>query len=247
MKQTLMKIIIFNLLSIFTLNIYAQNPTWDYPIKPGTEKWKSYQNTPDIVRDLQMPEKVLKSISTEELLNVCLNYPFFSSYTASNSPFEGLSRTLDSFNGFNEFSNRKDASNVLFSFYVNKQVSEIDKIDKGMDKAGFSFYYCGYELLLCNKKIVDKFSKEQQTDILKLLIKRSKEKELYKGFFGLQGKITSAFVANKYAVLLGKKETNVDSKTDNAKKLFTERMLVSDSKIIDSILAEVEIFVNQLK
>ena len=202
------------------LNSYAQNSTWDYPIKPGTEKWKSYQNTPDIVRDLQMPEKVLKSISTEELLNVCLNYPFFSSYTASNSPFEGLNRTLDSFNGFDEFSNRKDASDVLFNFYVNKPVSEIDKKEKVMDKAGYAFHYCGYELLLCNTKVITKFSKEQQIDILKLVMKRNKEKELYKDSFGFWGKMTSAFVANKYAVLLGKKETNVDSKIDNAKKTF---------------------------
>ena len=247
MKQTLMKILIFQLLSIITLNSYAQNPTWDYPIKPETEKWKSYQNTPDIVRDLQMPEKVLKSISTEELLKICLNYPFFSSYTASNSPFEGLNRTLDSFNGFEEFSNRKDANNVLFNFYVNKQVSEIDKIEKGIDKADYSFNYCGYELLLCNKKIITKFSKEQQTDILKLVMKRNKEKELHKDSFGFWGKMTSAFVANKYAVLLGKEETTVDGKTDNAKKKFTERMIISDTKVIDNVLVEVEIFVNQLK
>ena len=247
MKQTLMKIFIFNLLSIITLSSYAQSSTWDYPIKPGTEKWKLYQNTPDIVRDLQMPEKVLKSISTEELLKVCLTYPFFSSYTASNSPFEGLNRTLDSFNGFEEFSNRKDANNVIFNFYVNKQVSEIDKIEKEIDKADYSFNYCGYELLLCNKKIITKFSKEQQTDILKLSMKRSKEKELHKDSFGFWGKMTSAFVANKYSVLLGKKETNVDGKTDNAKKLFSERMIVSDTKVVDNILAEVEIFVNQLK
>jgi hypothetical protein len=247
MKKTFMKILIFNLLSIITLNIYAQNLTWDYPIKPGTEKWKSYQNTPDIVRDLQMPDKALKSISTEELLKVCLKYPFFSSYTASNSPFEGLNRTLDSFNGFDELSNRKDASDILFNFYINKQVLEIDKTEKGMDKAGFSFYYCGYELLLCNKKIVAKFSKEQQTDILKLFMKRNKEKDLYKDSFGFFGKMTSAFVANRYAVMLGKKETNVDSKTDNAKKLFAERMIISDPKVVDNVLAEVEIFVNQLK
>lgn len=247
MKQMLMKILIFQLLSIITLNSYAQNPTWDYPIKPGTEKWKSYQNTPDIVRDLQMPEKVLKSISTEELLKVCLNYPFFSSYTASNSPFEGLNRILDSFNGFEEFSNRKDANNVLFNFYVNKQVSEIDKIEKGIDKADYSFNYCGYELLLCNKKIITKFSEEQQIDILKLFMKRSKEKELHKDSFGFWGKMTSAFVANKYAVLLGKKEVNVDSKIDNSKKLFTERMIISDTKVVDNVLAEVEVFVNQLK
>ncbi len=194
-----------------------------------------------------MPEKVLKTISTEELLKVCLNYPFFGSYTASNSPFEGLNRTLDSFNGFDEFCNRKDASDVLFRFYANKQISEINKIEKGMDKAGFVFYYCGYELLLCNKKIVHKFSKEQQTDILKLFVKRSKEKDLHKDSFGFWGKMTSAFVSNKYAIFLGKKETETDSKTVNVKKLFAERMLISDPKVVDTILTEVETFVHQLK
>ena len=54
-------------------------------------------------------------------------------------------------------------------------------------------------------------------------------------------------VANKYAVLLGKKDTNVDSNIDNSIKLFTERMLISDPKVIDSVLTAVEIFANQLK
>lgn len=107
MKQTIMKILIFNLLSIFTLNLYAQKSTWDYPIKPGTEKWKSYQNTPDIIRDLQMPENVLKSISTEELLNVCLKYPFLNSYIYSNNFYEGISKTIFTFNGFIELLNEK--------------------------------------------------------------------------------------------------------------------------------------------
>lgn len=247
MKQTIMKILIFNLLSIFTLNLYAQKSTWDYPIKPGTEKWKSYQNTPDIVKDLQMPDEVLKTISTEELLNVCLNYPFFSTYTASNNPFEGMNKILDSFNGFDEFFNRDDASNILFRFYSNKQVSEINEKEKGIDKAGYSFYYCGYELILCNRKIITKFSKEQQTNIVKLIMKRQKEKESYEGFFGFWGKMTSAFVANKYAVLLGKKEVNIDNKANNDKKLFTEKMLIRDKKVVDDVLTEVEIFVNQLK
>lgn len=194
-----------------------------------------------------MLEKVLKSISTEELLKVCLNYPFFSSNTASNSPFEDLNRILDSFNGFEEFSNRKDANNILFNFYLNKQVSEIDKIEKRIDKADYSFNYCGYELFLCNKRIVTKLARKQQTDILKLFMKRSREKDLHKDSFGFWEKMTSAFVANKYAVLLGKKETNVDSKTDNSQKLFTEKMLINDPKVVDNVLAEVEIFINQLK
>ena len=131
MKQTLMKILIFQLLSIITLNSYAQNPTWDYPIKPETEKWKSYQNTPDIVRDLQMPDKVLKSISMEELLKVCLKYPFLNSYIYANNFYEGVSNTIFAFNGFVELLERKDISDVFLKYYEQNKYQRLNHILKG--------------------------------------------------------------------------------------------------------------------
>ncbi len=247
MKQTLMKILIFQLLSIITLNSYAQNPTWDYPIKPGTEKWKSYQNTPDIVRDLQMPEKVLKTISTEELLRVCLNYPFLNSYIYSNSLYEGVSNTIIGFNGFVELFKRKDVSDTFLKYYEKKQVSEVEIYTKKLEKTEFKTHYCAIELIICNDRLMPKFTPEQYVKILKLILQKSKEKDKYSYIFGFRGKMTSAFVANRYAVLLGKKETENDEKTRNIKRIFEDKMLISDSKIVDDILLECENFAKTLK
>ena len=247
MKQTLMKILIFQLLSIITLNSYAQNPTWDYPIKPETEKWKSYQNTPDIVRDLQMPEKVLKSISMEELLKVCLKYPFLNSYIYANNFYEGVSNTIFAFNGFVELLERKDISDVFLKYYEQKQISEVESYPKRLEKTGFKIHYCAIELIICNDKFMPKFTREQHVKILKLILQKSKEKEKYSDIFGFWGKMTSAFVANRYAVFLGKKETEKDEKTRKIIKVFEDKMLVSDIKIVDNILQECENFAKTLK
>ncbi|MDZ7900935.1 MAG: hypothetical protein U5N85_23275 [Arcicella sp.] len=244
MKQTLMKIIIFQLLSFFAFNSYAQNLTWDYPIKPGTEKWKSYQNTPDIVRDLQMPEKLLKSINTKELLEICLKYPFLRNYTASDSPYQGMNGVINSFNGFKELTERKDISINMIEYYKTKRISEIEVIDS---KGGFTFDYCAFELLLCSDNIMSKFSNEERIFLLKLLMKKLNEKAGYDMYFGDFGKMTSAFVANKFAIVLGKKETKSDDKMQSSKNLFADKMIMSDLKVVDLILSDVTTFVQTLK
>lgn len=246
MKKLAVTLLIF-MSPFFVAFSYGQETKWDYPVKPGTEQWKSFQTTPEILTALQIPDEILKSLSTEELLTICLNYPLFTSYIFSNSPFEGMNGVVQSFNGFEAFSSRNNMGEVLLSFYERKQISEIGQIEKGIDKASFKFYHCGIELLLCNNKIISKLSKDQQTNILKLVMKKYVEKLSFMDSFGFWGKMTSAFVGNKYASLLGKQDADSDEQLKNAKKLFSERMLMTDLKVVDVILVDVDKFVKELK
>ena len=167
---------------------------------------------------IQIPDKVLKSISTQELLSICLRYPFLRNYTASDSPYQGMNGVMSSFNGFKELTERTDVNIVLIEYYTSKKVSEIEIVD---EKGSFTFDYCAFELLLCNDNIISKFSDEQKIFMLKLLMKRLNDKDDYKVYFGFFGKMTSAFVANKFAMLLGKKETENDEKR-NLQKTFLQ-------------------------
>ena len=92
-----------------------------------------------------------------------------------------------------------------------------------------------------------KFTREQHVRISKLILQKSKEKEKYSDFFGFKGKIISAFVANRYAIFLGKKETDKDEKTKNIIKAFEDKMSILDIKIVDNILLECENFAKTLK
>jgi hypothetical protein len=73
--------------------------TWDYPVKPGMEEWKKFESNEDMVNACQIPEKVLASLSTEELTDICLQYPLIADVFAFENLNEGLNKLFSDFNG----------------------------------------------------------------------------------------------------------------------------------------------------
>gem|GEM_PF-1033844 len=91
--------------------------TYKYPIVPGTEDWKALQSLTEMVQACQIPNKELKSISTEGLLETLLNYPLILDYGAFNQQQDGFERIKSENNGFNELYGRTDLFDVIFERY----------------------------------------------------------------------------------------------------------------------------------
>lgn len=213
---------------------------YDYPIKPGTEEWKKFTSTSEMIEACQIPENILKTISTNDLLDVCLKYPILSQYTASNSPNNGLASIINSSNGFTEFMNRADSHRVLLNYYANESVN---KIDNSKDKGGYTFYFCALELLLSQPILLKRFTREERVSALRLIMEKYNEKETYLEYFGFYGKMTTAFVANKYAESLGK----ITDISNDESKIFTNEMRIVDINTINKTLSDVFSFVNSIK
>jgi len=80
---------------------------WDYPLMTGMMNYD----------DLQIPENVLYSLSTEDLMEICLQWPYLIQFDNHYS-FTVKSEALpDQFNGFKELFNRKGVSDVLLRHY----------------------------------------------------------------------------------------------------------------------------------
>jgi len=90
---------------------------WDYPVKPGMEEWKRFQTNEEMVKACQIPDKVLSSLSTKELTEICLQYPLLSSVFAFNQLNMGADKLFNDFNGIRELFKRKDASKGLLQHY----------------------------------------------------------------------------------------------------------------------------------
>ena len=48
---------------------------YEYPIQPGTDEWKKFTTVAQMVEVCQIPEKKLKNMTTEALVETVLNYP----------------------------------------------------------------------------------------------------------------------------------------------------------------------------
>jgi len=189
-----------------------------------------------MVNACQIPENTLKKLNTKDLLKVCLKYPLLSDYTASNSPYEGIKNIIGVFNGLTEFINRQDCHKFLFEHYKNQNINSIQNITK---KGNYTFDICALELLLCQKQLMGRFTKQELTEVLKTIMKKYGDKAKYAEHFGFYGKMTTAFVGNKFKEALESPRVEDDAK----KKVFIEKMLIADFNIIDKIIGELQNYV----
>lgn len=198
---------------------------------PGTPEWKRFTSTVETIEACRIPDDILRSLSTKDLWDVCLKYPLLSQYTASNSPYKGIQAIISVFNGLTELMNREDANKVIYSHYLNENVADIDEVK---DKGAYTFDYCAVELILAQKQIISRFTREEQLVVMSTMLQKYSEKQKYSEYFGLFGKISTVFAANKYAESTGKRHDTQREQT----KLFTEEMLLTDGVDVDILLNE---------
>ncbi len=92
-----------------------QSSYFDEIVKP--EVWKQYQSLEEMIDACQLPQQMLDTISTKDLIQLCYNYPLHSVYMAYNNQEKGLESTIGQFNGFKELRKRADAAVEIIDFY----------------------------------------------------------------------------------------------------------------------------------
>ena len=102
----------------------GQNTTaYDYPIKPGTSEWSQFDDHAEMVDACQIPEDVLKTMSTDALIETVLNYPLLDDIYAYDTFQEGFDAVSEHFNGLLELLNRGDAGSELLAKYQGMDVT----------------------------------------------------------------------------------------------------------------------------
>lgn len=117
--------------------------------------WKTFQTLEEMQEACQIPAEELKKLSTEELLQICLEYPLAGNYLAYNDELQGIRAVMDGFNGFTELCQRDDAVEKLLNFYELYDVNACFR--KQVPDAEFSdypFIRLGYiELILASGQL----------------------------------------------------------------------------------------------
>ena len=117
--KTLKLIILFLLFSSQFQLAKAQTnaDNWNYTIRPGMAEWGKFTNGEQMHKALLIPENILTQISTERLVELCLDYPMFIEVLLLNDEQTGFDSLLKYFNGFQELMKRKDAARILLNKY----------------------------------------------------------------------------------------------------------------------------------
>src|SRR5690625_4039877 len=97
-------VLLLGLVIVADNNGQYNSPThvsYEYPIKPGTPEWKEL-NYREHMESLQVPEEILRNLTTEALIETVLGYPFIVNTFLFNTYGEGFNAILSDFNGLQE-------------------------------------------------------------------------------------------------------------------------------------------------
>jgi len=194
LKKGIQLLAVFFILLFF--NSYSQkNTVWDYPIKPKSEEWKELKSYKAKVEVCQIPENILQNINTNDLIILCLQYPFLYNEFAFNDINDGVEKLFTDFNGIREFSKREGALNYLQEKYhleinlFQEKINTSSNSDIGHSMLLISML----EILLCYSDFYISISKETQMKILESLLFGYKKKNKHSEYFQGRGFTTNLF------------------------------------------------------
>lgn len=196
-KFRIMKKIPLLFFFLLSITLFGQEEvTWDYPVKPGSVEWKRLKNQKEKLEICQIPEDILLNIPTNELMELCFNYPLIYDILAFNSTQMGINELKKNFDGFNALLQRNDVANLLIKRYTDIQPREYDKNWTKIQKGYYSLEIIAMELFLSQNEIIDKMTLPQKQSLVKELLKKMEEKD-NKELYGRTSLISIGFTLSR--------------------------------------------------
>ena len=150
---------------------------YTYPLKAGTDEWRNL-NVQQRVERLQLSDNLLGSMRTEDLIEVCLEYPFVINLFAYNDFQTGFKALYNDFNGFRELLSRDDLAEPFLLFLdVNWQKADLMKGREGLEIGMYTLLSVVFKYMLAQDTVISKMSRSQLRRMLDICI-RNNEIEL---------------------------------------------------------------------
>ena len=176
------------ILLIYSPLVYSQvmiNDVYEFPIKQGSKEWKKFESVKERVTALQIPDNILSNISTEGLLETCLNFPYLIDILFYDSYQQGFEALMSGFNGFPELLKRRDLTNVLLEkynqlTYDTKNLRLKTDIEQGM----FSIRSFALVFIFTQDVVLKNMSEKQERQLILLSDEHKKMRQEFPDIFG---------------------------------------------------------------
>ena len=118
-------------------------------------------------------------MTTNDLLDLCLKYPFNKDILLFNNPNIAMRKVLKESFGWQEFIKRKDAVETFIGYYNKLPTVKIESIpdEKARNNERFNFYF--FEKLITESDFVINENLSSKKVLLQTLLKKHNEKKIY--------------------------------------------------------------------
>ena len=108
---------------------YNQVGELEYPLTMDDDGWKELDGASGRYEACQIPEDILKSLSTVEILKMIEDYPYFTCMYYYSSIDEGFQALRDNFQAIDELLSRSDSLKVIMKEYAEWIIPADTKFD----------------------------------------------------------------------------------------------------------------------
>lgn len=189
---------------LFTLISCAPRPldsnatdAYDFPVKPETAAWKAFTTHDEMLKACQIPESILRTMSTAGLVETILNYPLLGDMKAYNSIQQGFDTVAVQFNGLPELLNRKDAGTELLARYRTMVPATIKDDWTLLQKGLYAASIENIEILLAQDVILHNLIETQCQDLIKEATAKYQAKQKYGQIYRQSGQECTARLIGK--------------------------------------------------
>ena len=176
---------------------------WDYPVKPGMEEWKNFHSNEEMVNACQIPGDILFSLSTEDLMELCLQYPLLYDVFAFNFLSMGADKLFNDFNGIRELFKREEAAKELLRHYsyTMQNLSFLDGAATDSEKGRFIISVSTLEFLLGFYSYKADATKEDNKKMLQCLVAGYEKECKYPEYFQSCGPSETNFYSRAHVII----------------------------------------------
>lgn len=97
---------------------------YEFPVNAGDNEWLELETHGEMMEACSVPEEVLEDASTDQLLEMVLDYPLLCDIYAYDTVEEGVAVVASRFNGFEELMSRDDFEEVVLDRYIETDVDD---------------------------------------------------------------------------------------------------------------------------
>lgn len=130
------------------------NEPYDYPMKPGTPEWKAFTSHNEMLQACQIPEQIIKRLTTPALVETVLTYPLMGDMLAFNSPQQGFDSVSSQFDGFCEMFARSDIGNELMNLYQAYDPVSVGQDWTSLQQGQYTINLYKMEIILAQKGFI---------------------------------------------------------------------------------------------
>lgn len=153
--------------------IETSTDSYSYPIRPGSEEWESFASSEQMVEATQVPNTILKNMSTIGVYETCAENPLGLDLYLVDSPQRFYDYSVSTFNSWKELISRNDLSSTLIDRYLMMcpDCGENNYSSWSGKGGDVQYTFVSIELILAQDVVLNNISKPQCDKLGKLIMR----------------------------------------------------------------------------